>query len=273
MTRGECEVVAAAARLARSSLDAAVLAHSAGPAREFADVRIVDAAGRQVPRLIERRPEPLLIALRAEPASPAALELQPAAGVHRSIYHVDLPYPSLPDASIVLTTSAPVFQRHITVGYERPPDRGHRDPWFLVTQSVEWARGEGAPDTLTLTVPPTVADAAQLTLVVDEGDNSALPITGVQLILPSYRLRFARPASASRLVYGSPAMDAPRYDLALLAPSVLQAEATEVSMAAEAPAAAAAQEQLISPKMFWVILAVAVIALLGVLAALLRKPV
>jgi F0F1-type ATP synthase membrane subunit c/vacuolar-type H+-ATPase subunit K len=211
--------------------------------------------------------------LRAQPAAPVALELQPAAGAHRSIYRLDLPYPALPDASIVLTTSAPLFQRHIALGYERAPDRGHRDPWFLVMRSVEWSRGEGASNSLTLAVTPAVADVTQLTLVIDEGDNSALPIAGVQLMLPAYRLRFLRPASAARVVYGSPAMDAPRYDLALLAPSVLHGEAAEASMAAEAETPAAAQEQLISPKMFWVILAVAVIALLGVLAALLRKPV
>jgi hypothetical protein len=93
----------------------------------------------------------------------------------------------------------------------------------------------------------------------------------VQLLLPSYRLRFVRPASEARLVYGSAAIDMPRYDLALLAPSVLGAAVAEVSMSAEAETKAAAEERLLSPRMFWLVLATAVVALLGVLAALLRK--
>jgi hypothetical protein len=263
-------LTSAASPLLALPLDAAVLAHSAGPSREFADVRIVDGSGRQVPRLVERRPEPLLIPLRAVPAAPAAAELQPRPNLHRSIYHIDLPYAALPEANIVVATTSPVFQRHVTIGYERPADRGHRDPWFLVTQSVDWSRDKGASNVLPLPISSSPPSATQLTLVIDEGDNSALPVSSVQLLLPSYRLRFVGPASSARLVYGSASMDVPRYDLALLAPSVLQAEVGEVSMAAEAPTADAAQEQLISPRMFWVVLAAAVIALLGVLVVLLR---
>jgi hypothetical protein len=252
-------------------LDAAVLAHSHGPAREFADVRIVDGTGRQVPRLVERRPEPLLIPLRAEPATPAAAELQPKPGRQQSVYHVALPHAALPDARIVIATTAALFVRHVAIGYERPADRGHRDPWFLTEGSVEWSRSEGGPNALTLPLRMPLPDATQLTLVIDEGDNSALPIASVQLLLPSYRLRFVRPASEARLVYGRAAIDMPRYDLALLAPSVLGAAVADVSMSAEAETEAAAAVPLLSPRMFWLVLVTAVVALLGVLAALLRK--
>jgi hypothetical protein len=265
------EIAGGTSELVALPLDAAVLAHSTGPGREFADVRIVDGSGRQVPRLTERRPEPLLIPLRAEPAAPAAVELQPTPRLHRSVYHVVLPYAALPDARLVMATTAPVFQRHITIGYERPPDRAHRDPWFLAVGSVDWSHSQGSPNTLTLPLSTPMPDATQLTLVIDEGDNSALPIASVQLLLPSYRLRFVRPASTARLVYGSASIDVPRYDLALLAPAVLGAPVAEVSMSPEAETTAAAEERLISPRMFWLILAAAVVALLGVLATLLRK--
>jgi len=253
-------------------LDAAVLAHSAGPVREFADVRIVDSSSRQVPRLVERRPEPLVIPLRVEAATPTAAELQPHAGRQRSMYHLTLPYSGLPDARVALSTSASVFERRVEIGYERPVDRGHRNPWFLPIAAADWVRSSGAPGTLTLPLSTGVPDATQLTLVVDEGDNSALPISGAQLLLPSYRLRFVRPSSPARLVYGSPAADRPRYDLALLAPTMLNVAVTDVSMAAEAGTQAAAPaEGLISPRMFWVVLGAAVVALLGVLVGLLRK--
>jgi hypothetical protein len=138
---------------------------------------------------------------------------------------------------------------------------------------VEWSRTEDAPGALMLPLPGLAADASELTLAIDEGDNSALPISSVQLLLPSYRLRFVRPGSTARLVYGSSAVDEPRYDLALLAPAVLAAAVTDVSMTAEANAATpAAAPPLISPVMFWIVLAAAVLVLLGVLAALLRTP-
>ena len=107
--------------------------------------------------------------------------------------------------------------------------------------------------------------------MVSDGRLAEYADASVQLLLPSYRLRFVRPASAVRLVYGSAAIDVPRYDLALLAPRVLGAAVAEVSMSAEAETQAAAAPQLISPRMFWLVLVVAVLVLLGVLVALLRK--
>jgi hypothetical protein len=253
-------------------LDAAVLAHSAGPVREFADVRIVDSNSRQVPRLVERRPEPLVIPLRVEATTPLAADLQPHAGRQRSTYHMTLPYSGLPEARVALSTSASVFERRVAIGYERPADRGHRDPWFLSVASADWVRSQDAPGVLTLPLSTGVSDATQLTLVVDEGDNSALPISSAQLLLPSYRMRFMRPPSPARLVYGNPDADRPRYDLALLAPTMLSVAVTDVSMAAEAGTQAGVPaEALISPRMFWVVLGAAVVALLGVLVRLLRK--
>ncbi len=52
-------IPAGPAGLVALPLDAAVLAHSAGPDRGFADVRVLDSTGRQVPYLVERRDEPL----------------------------------------------------------------------------------------------------------------------------------------------------------------------------------------------------------------------
>jgi uncharacterized protein DUF3999 len=265
-------IAAGTPQLVALPLDAAVLAHSTGPAREFADVRVVDGQGRQVPRLVERRAEPLVIALRAEPAAPVAADLQPRGGQHRSVYHVTLPYATLPDARLVISTTAAVFQRHVEIGYERPADRGHRDPWFLRIASVQWSRVEDTPSALTVPLSSPIDDASPLTLVVDEGDNSPLPIANVQLLLPSYRLRFVRPASAARLVYGSNVVEAPRYDLALLAPTVLAAPAAEVTMAAEGETKTdATPVPLVSPLMFWAILGAAVCVLLGVLVVVLRK--
>jgi hypothetical protein len=59
-------------------LDAAVLAQRGRLRGDFADLRVVDAAGRQLHYLLERRPEPLVVALPAPtPAGEAAARSGP----------------------------------------------------------------------------------------------------------------------------------------------------------------------------------------------------
>ena len=234
--------------LAALVLDAAVLAHSRGPDARFADVRILDGSNRQVPYIIERRDEPIALPLSLERADSRAADLRPAPGGSRSNYFLKLPYADLPSSRIVIETSARVFQRSVQLAVERPPDRLHRAAWLDVIASATWAhanRDEPAP---ALMLPAELAKTTELSLTVDEGDNSALPITGVRLLLPSYRLRFYHPAGAAlRLAYGRDDLPAPRYDLALLAPQVMGVEAREVVPAAESSAERACARGLSHP--------------------------
>lgn len=250
-------------------LDAAVLAHSRGPAMRFADVRVADASNRQVPYLVERRGEPLSIELRLAPAEPKVRELKNAPG-NRSIYRVTLPYANLPGATLVFETSARVFTRQVQAGVERPPDQQRRDASYDVVASASWhhADQQTPSPALALALPRT--DATELTIVVDEGDNSALPMTGARLLLPSYRLRFFKAAAPLRLLYGRGDVPAPQYDLALLAPQVMGAEAREIGLAAEPASTASGQVSFVSPRVFWILLAGAVIVLLALIAKLVR---
>jgi hypothetical protein len=260
------------AGLAALVLDAAALAHSRGPDTRFADVRILDASNRQIPYIVERRDEPIAIQLSAETAEPNLTQRGSLARTNRSSYRLRLPYANLPSARVVIETSARVFQRLIQLAVERPPDRNRRDAGVEVIAATSWAhvdRDEAAP---ALVLPLAQMDATELWLSVDEGDNSALPITGVRLLLPSYRLRFYRPArSALRLVYGRSDLPAPQYDLALLAPQVMGVEAREVTAAAESGSNTAAGHVFISPRGFWVFLSVAVLVLIGLIVRLTRK--
>ncbi len=178
-------------------------------------------------------------------------------------------YGNLPPSRIVLATSADVFKRQVQLAVQRPPDRSRRDRWLDALASATWIhaeRAEAAP-ALTLVVPQV--DATDLWLIIDEGDNAALPITAVQLLLPSYRLRFYRPAGSTlRLVYGRTDLAAPQYDLALLARHVMGAEAREATLLPEA--ASAPRASLISARVFWVFLSVAALVLVGVIARLVR---
>lgn len=250
-------------------VDADALAHSRGPDAQFSDLRILDQSNRQVPYVIERRDEPLTLPLTLETREPNVPELRPAPGRTRSNYRIRLPYANLPSARIVFETSARVFQRGVQLAVERPASRSHRAAWLDAVATTTWSHVDRDEAASALMLPLYRTDSTELWLSIDEGDNSALPITGVRLLLPSYRLRFYRPAGAAlRLVYGRNDLAAPRYDLALLAPQVIGVEAQELTAAAESGSGGRARTAFISQRTFWIFLCIAVLVLLGMIVKL-----
>jgi hypothetical protein len=252
-------------------LDAAALAHSRGPRARFADVRLVDDQRRQVPYLLERREGPLVLDLQVEPGT--APDAGREGNGHRSTYRLSLPYENLPDARIIVETSARVFRRDVRVSVERSGDRQRRGPGLDVLAAGQWVHADqaSAAPPLTLAVPAT--SRKDLWLTVEEGDNAALPIAAVRLLLPSYRLRFYRGAEGPlRLVYGNDSLSPPQYDLALLAPRVLGAETREARL--EDPRPSPSPDTFISRRSFYILLGVAVVGLLALIArlALSREP-
>ncbi|HXI28903.1 MAG TPA: hypothetical protein VNG89_10775, partial [Vicinamibacterales bacterium] len=79
--------------------------------------------------------------------------------------------------------------------------------------------------------------------------------------------------TALRVAYGRRDLARPQYDLALLAPQVLGASARDLRLDREqavgSPAPAAA---LVSPRLFWSVLALSVVVLVGFIVRLLRQP-
>lgn len=256
-------------------LDAAALAHSRGPAVRFADVRVLDASNRQVPYLVERRDEPLAIELDVEPAAARAAELERGPGRSVSVYRLRLPYRNLPPAAVVLETSARVFRRSVQLGIEREPDRTHREPWLEVLASETWQHA--AQETLAPAVSLRIQSLNQteLLLAVDEGDNAPLPVSGARLLLPSYRLRFYQPAGTRlRLAYGRGDLQAPQYDLALLAQQVMGASAQDLSPGPPSQPSSPDGREVMSPRVFWILIGGAAVVLVGVIVRLLaaRSP-
>ena len=250
-------------------LDAAVLAHS-----RLSDIRIALPDGHQVPYLIEKAEELLSLDL------PALEKIQdPRArisGTHeqtnnQSVYRLRLPYPNLPPARLVFSTSARVFRRNIQILTERNPYNDRQSPWTRVVAHSDWNNGEpenAAPPTV-LEIPSL--DTTELLLAVEEGDNSPLPITATQLLLPAYRLRFFRKEGADlSLYYGKSGLPAPQYDLTLLGPRLMGAAEEEISMAPESGAPAPNVRPL-SMKLFWGILIAAVLGLLILIVRLIKK--
>ncbi|HEV3140050.1 MAG TPA: hypothetical protein VGY57_06020, partial [Vicinamibacterales bacterium] len=111
-------------------------------------------------------------------------------------------------------------------------------------------------------------------VIVDEGDNTPLPLGTAHVVLPATRIRLYREkGTAIRLAYGRTDLSRPRYDLALLAPQVIGTPATEVVPGPERQGAVdTSTAALISPRLFWIVLAVSVAVLLFLIVRLLQKP-
>jgi hypothetical protein len=248
-------------------LDAAILAHSSGGLRgDFADLRVVDTARRQIPYLLDRRAEPLVVTL--PPAVPAG-ETVAHLGPNTSVYRLQLPHAALPPTRLVLRTSARVFDREVRVLVEPAPgDRRRRDAARVVA-SATWRHAE--PDTaasaLTLALP--TLSTAEVLLAVFEGDNPPLPLAAPELLLPSWHVRFFRGPGNLRVLYGQSRLGPPRYDLALLAPTVLASPALETTLSAE-QGATRSESVILPPAAFWALMIAAVVVLVGLIAHLVR---
>ncbi|HLY38040.1 MAG TPA: DUF3999 family protein [Candidatus Binatia bacterium] len=246
------------------ALDAAVLAHS----RALADVRVVDGEGRQVPYVVEHLDEPLEMTLA---------ELVPIAGTTHgeSRYRLTLPYANLPVARLVLTTTARVFERRVALRVEQAGPDARTPAREQTVAQATWLHADPDASAPALTILVPSLDTSTVTVAIDDGDNSRLPVAPPRLLLPARRVRLFRVSDEPlRLLYGAPGLSAPRYDLALLAPRVLGASANEIAPApetgaGEAPASAAGGTAT-ERRVFWAALALAVAVLLGVLARLLR---
>jgi len=253
-------------------LDEAALAHSNGMASRFADVRVIDADGRQIPYLIERSSEPLSIELSLARLSTRPSALGPSRN-SETVYRISMPYARLPSPRLVLSTSARVFKRAIHVGVEREPNRWRRDPWVETLGTTTWVHANQDTPASALVMPLPSVGAKEMLLIVEDGDNTPLAIGAARLLLPAYRMRlFKERGQALRLAYGRADLAPPSYDLALLAPRVFGVSAVEVSPGPEHEERAAGAAAIVSPRLFWGILVVAVVVLLGLVAHLVRKP-
>ena len=249
-----------AAGLATLPLDAAALAHGT-----LADVRIATADGHQVPFLVERLAEPLAVPLSAPVRLTGGRD--PST---RSRYRIRLPYAGLPASRLVVQTDARVFNRDVELQMLPSADddpRARSGPITIATAAWRHADPELPAPALSMELP--ALRVAELSLVVDEGDNAPLPLRDATLLLPAYRLRFFRDGRTPlTLLYGRSDIGAPRYDLALLAPRLLGAPAQDVAASAERETSNVTG---VTPTIvFWCALALAVLALVVLIARLLR---
>lgn len=269
------------AGLAALPLDAAALAHST----EFRDIRIADDQGRQVPYILEKRDEPLALDLpplvpiprdpREKTAAEAATEAAPEAAPEAarvSRYRISLPYDTLPPCRLVLSTVSRIFDRRVWVVVDREATDRRSKPWRETVAEAEWVHADAGRPARDVVLALPALGTATCELDVDEGDNSPLPIASARLLLPSRRLRFFSTASSGlSLLYGQPRLPSPRYDIALLAPTVLGQPAQEASLGAESPESAMREREVPHMRLFWGALIAGFVVLLLLLVRLLLK--
>ncbi len=247
------------------TLDAAALAHSRP---DFRDLRIASSDGRQVPYLLERASGDLSLSL--PPVEKDTSRGDSGAGRGRiSRYLVRLPYAHLPDAQLTLETTARVFRREVWLetGPADGDDRPRAD-WKIVGRE-SWSHADAETEAPTLTFDLGWLRTTTLHLSVDEGDNAPLPLARPVLLLPAWHVRLVRPAGVPlQLLYGNDRIEAPRYDLALVARSILESPAEPVSAGPEA----SATSPLPTGVIFWSALVLAVVGLLALIIRLVGKP-
>src|SRR5262249_18003807 len=140
---------------------------------------------------------------------------------------------------------------------------------------AEWTRlRDDAPAALVITLT-AAPQTARLILEVDDGDNPPLPLSDFRCDYRPPRLLFkASPGADLYLYYGRPDAAMPRYDLRLVADEILAAQPVEAALSAQEILKAKAWWEVSLPSgatkyLFWGVMGVVVLALLGVLAKLL----
>ena len=249
-------------------LDAAALAHSQGPSRSFADVRDRGRQQRADP-VPARTPRPTTVA-GPRAAAGDATGAGAAGSARPSVVLRD--HAAIRGSSrcrLELQTSGAVFRRFVQLGVERPPDRRRRETAFeQLTQAVvatqrpvchaAAARARAAVRALAR----AAADRRRRRQQAAAADGDQTAASRMAAAVPS-------PAGPVETALWERDIGNPRYDVAVLAPSVMTGAAREaVAEPERAPAQPAA---IVSPRAFWAGLAVAVVLLLGVLVRLISS--
>ena len=246
----------------RLELELDVLSHSAP---SLADLRLIRENG-QIPFVLERTSA----VRRVTPAlTPATDPKRPSV----SRWQVRLPVRTAAITMLSCNTPAPYFRREVRLVAETADERGGPRTWRLA--SATWTRplpARPVPLSLRLAGLP---ETDILFLEIDDGDNVPLPLTEVEVWYPVSRLLFLSPASSGTLLYyGNAKAAAPRYDIQVLAPTLMAAAKVQaVAGPEEALQARAADRRALAPPgwVFWVVLVLVVLALLAIVARLFPK--
>ncbi len=190
---------------------------------DLADVRLVDAADRQVPYVVERGVETVSLPLETAPAQP----LQGRG--RRSAVQLRVPTGALPAqialAAVEVRMAESYFRRAATVSVPAADSpQGRRVVATTILSSTDRAGATGA----IVRIPLGAVAAPDLVLEIDDGDNAPLTVLSATGLVPVPRLTFKATAGEYRLLFGNDDVRAPAYELDGLRQEVLDYSAVPV---------------------------------------------
>jgi hypothetical protein len=195
-----------------------------------------------------------------------------------SRWSLKMPQPALPIGRLVCMSQTPLFHREMRLWEEVTDERGDKFPYEL--GRAVWDQTPGATErdlNVELTTRP---QSDTLFLETDNGDNPAIDLRDFRCYYPVTRLVFKAtpdPAQPIWLYYGNRNATAARYDLSLVAGELLRAERITVRPGAEEnlPSNALYTGERFTGSaryIFWMALALVVVALLIIMSRFLPKP-
>ena len=233
--------------LMRIPLSDDVLAHSRA---NLSDLRLVTDDGLQVPYLLRRR--------GGEHAW-EDLETTRTERGKTSIISITLPYADTPVSSVHLATSAPVFERQVTLSR---PAGAQLSP----LRTVRWVATD-RPGTLGIDVGGRVG--ATLVIQIENGDDPPLPIDDIEVRWPAWELIAVLPEGPVSLYSGDPRRQAPDYDISLLSEEV-RVRAVDVATLGDRTSVEPPPLSGLDKGLLGAGVAILMMGLLGLLLALLR---
>jgi hypothetical protein len=231
-----------------------------------ADLRVMRGSN-QVPFIVQRTSI-------SRTLTPSVTLTNDAKRPSSSRWLIKLPQSGLPISQLTCTSRTPLFQRSLTLSEELTDDRG--DTYRHWLGNAVWTQ---TPERRAREFSIGIGGALRgdtLILETENGDNPPVELAQFNVHYPVTRVLFkALPNDELFLYYGNPGVAAPRYDVSLVAGELLGAD--------KGVAALGAEERLKKPTwgdgavagkvgwLFWGILAVVVVGLLGVIGKLLPK--
>jgi hypothetical protein len=223
----------------------------------LSDIRIVDDAGRPVPYLVE--------STARHARHPVDWHAVPG---HREtlLQITGLDPKKNVEALEVEITSPDYFARDVTVVEETSDARGPTGERIL--GSARWVRTASDPRR-PLRVSLAKPTQATVVLHIADNDNALLGVAAVAAEVALRRLDFVfGPEDHLLLLSGNTSVEAPHFDLSLIAEQVLSSPAEAAQLGTPQEQAAAPRE---TPKWFWVFVLAAAVVLVLVLGRVLRQ--
>jgi hypothetical protein len=245
---------------------------------DLADLRLVDADGRQVPYVIEPQAEAARVALQIGGATPRAHTPKTSA------FELKLPgvrdvTEAPPIEALRLTFAEAFFTRPVAVTVADAQSAQGRTVVAEDTLRALRRDAAAAPEPISVELHGLHAD--RVVIEISDGDNAPLTPKTADAVVRVPRVTFKATKGTYRLLLGNPDAEAPTYDLAalrqdLLAYSALPLDATALRPLAPNDAYARGAGDVVrsysTGPALWAVLGVSIAVLLWLVYRILKQP-